>query len=50
MNPRNVAGDQATSYTAVQAVWLRQIQTKPADFLKSKFAYQQAREAKHSKQ
>lgn len=26
----------------VQALWLRRVQTKPADFLKSKFAYQHA--------
>ncbi len=37
-----IAGDQATSDAAVQAMWLRRVQTKPADFLKSKFAYQQA--------
>lgn len=45
-----VAGDQATSDAAVQAVWLRQVQTKPGEFLKSKFAYQQAREAERGKQ
>ena len=37
-----VAGEQAMSDAAVQAIWLRQVQTKPADFLKAKFAYQQA--------
>jgi len=26
----------------MRAIWLRQVQTKPADFLKAKFAYQQA--------
>lgn len=26
----------------IQALWLRRVQTNPADFLKSKFAYQQA--------
>lgn len=26
----------------MQALWLRRVQTKPADFLKSKFAYQQS--------
>jgi Ca-activated chloride channel family protein len=26
----------------LRAVWLRQVQTKPADFLAAKFAYQQA--------
>ncbi len=37
-----LAGQQATSAQAVQAIWLRQVQTRPADFLRSKFAYQQA--------
>lgn len=37
-----VAGDRASSDAAVQAIWLRQVQTKPADFLKAKFAYQNA--------
>ncbi len=36
-----VAGEQATSSASVQALWLRQVQTEPAGFLKSKFAYQQ---------
>ncbi len=26
----------------LRAIWLRQVQTKPADFLAAKFAYQQA--------
>lgn len=43
-----VAGDKATSDAAVQAIWLRQVQTKPADFLKAKFAYQQAQAAEES--
>ncbi|QDV63576.1 Tetratricopeptide repeat protein [Crateriforma conspicua] len=37
-----VAGSRATTDANVQAIWLRQVQTQPADFLKSKFAYQQA--------
>lgn len=37
-----LAGDKATSDAAVQAMWLRNVQTEPADFLKAKFAYQQA--------
>lgn len=32
--------DQASSDSTVQALWLRQVQTQPADFLKAKFAYQ----------
>jgi len=31
------------SDTAMQALWLRRVQTKPADFLKAKFAYQLAK-------
>jgi Ca-activated chloride channel family protein len=34
------AGGQPLSDQALQALWLRRIQTKPADFLKAKFAYQ----------
>ena len=37
-----IAGEQAVSYATVQAIWLRRVQTKPADFLKAKFAYQNA--------
>jgi len=36
-------GDQLSDQT-LQAMWLRRIQTKPADFLKAKFAYQSALE------
>ena len=36
-------GDQLSDQ-ALQAIWLRRIQTKPADFLKAKFAYQLSRE------
>ena len=35
-------GGQELSDSEVRALWLRQVQTKPADFLASKFAYQQA--------
>ena len=33
-------GDQPLSDSAMQSLWLRRVQTKPADFLKSKFLYQ----------
>lgn len=33
---------QEASGEELQALWLRQVQTKPADFLRSKFAYQDA--------
>ena len=45
-----VASEQATSDASVQAVWLRRVQTEPADFLKSKFAYQQARQSESVKE
>ena len=35
-----VAGGEPMSDEAVRALWLRGVQTKPADFLRSKFAYQ----------
>ncbi|KLU02083.1 BatB [Rhodopirellula islandica] len=37
-----ITAEQAVNDASVQAVWLRQVQTKPADFLKSKFRYQMA--------
>lgn len=35
-------GGSALSNKEVQALWLNRVQTRPADFLKAKFAYQQA--------
>ena len=37
-----MTGKQPLSDAQMQAVWLRRVQTKPAEFLKSKFAYQLA--------
>jgi len=37
-----VAGNKSASDAQVQAIWLRQVATNPADFLKAKFAFQQA--------
>jgi Ca-activated chloride channel family protein len=37
-----VDGGAAISDKEIQAMWLRRVQTRPADFLKAKFAYQQA--------
>lgn len=34
--------EQAASDQSVQALWLKRVQTEPADFLKSKFSYQEA--------
>ena len=41
-----VDGGKAMSDQQIQALWLRRIQTRPADFLKAKFAYQQAMQQK----
>ena len=35
-----IQADQPLSDAEMQALWLRRVQTKPADFLKAKFAYQ----------
>ena len=35
-------GGEPLSDTEIRALWLRQVQTKPADFLSTKFAYQYA--------
>lgn len=44
-----MAGEQAASNASVQAMWLRRVQTKPADFLKAKFAYQNAMDKEGAK-
>lgn len=47
-DPSQSAGEEETeggeemSDSEMRAVWLRQVQTKPADFLRAKFAYQHA--------
>lgn len=45
-----VAGEKAASDAVVQSMWLRRVQTKPADFLKSKFAYQLSMESEGAEQ
>ncbi len=35
-------GGDPLSDEELRLIWLRQVQTKPADFLRAKFAYQQA--------
>ncbi len=35
-----VQGDKPMSDEAVRALWLKRVQTRPADFLRAKFAYQ----------
>ena len=37
-----IEGEPTLSAAEMQALWLRRVQTKPADFLKAKFAYQLA--------
>lgn len=37
-----VTGGEALSNQQIQALWLRRVQTRPADFLKAKFSHQQA--------
>ena len=37
-----ITDEQSISNEEMQALWLRRVQTKPADFLKTKFAYQLA--------
>ena len=44
-----VAGENL-SETQVQALWLRRVQTKPADFLRAKFAYQYGRQQQGGQQ
>lgn len=39
--PQNLNGQQMSD-AALQATWLRRVQTTPADFLRAKFAYQAA--------
>ncbi len=34
------AGDQSLSEQAMRAMWLRRVETRPADFLSAKFSYQ----------
>jgi len=36
-----VSGEQPMDASSMQALWLRKVQTRPADFLRAKFAYQQ---------
>lgn len=35
-----IQGDKTMSDEAVRALWLKRVQTRPADFLRAKFAYQ----------
>ncbi len=45
-----VAGGKALSDQEIQALWLRRVRTRPADFLKAKFAYQEAARAEDAGQ
>jgi len=44
-----VGGGKALTDQEIQALWLRRIQTSPADFLKAKFSYQLAQELGEAK-
>ncbi len=41
-NTEQTDGGERLSDEELRAIWLRQVQTKPADFLRAKFAYQHA--------
>lgn len=43
-------GAQRLSDAELRAMWLRQVQTRPADFLRAKFAYQAAQQAPGSQE
>jgi Ca-activated chloride channel homolog len=45
-----VVAGESLSNEQVQALWLRRVQTKPADFLRAKFAYQYSRQKQEGKQ
>ena len=44
-----IGGEQAVTDASVQAMWLRRVQTKPSDFLKAKFSYQNTMEEEGAK-
>ena len=44
-----IGGAQAVTDASVQAMWLRRVQTKPSDFLKAKFSYQNTMEEEGAK-
>lgn len=44
-----VEGGKALTDQQIQALWLRRVQTRPADFLKAKFFYQLAQETENAK-
>lgn len=41
-------GGEALTDQQIQALWLRRVQTRPADFLRARFSFQLAREAESS--
>jgi tetratricopeptide (TPR) repeat protein len=45
-----VVAGESLSNEQVQALWLRRVQTRPADFLRAKFAYQYSRQHQEGKQ
>ena len=47
---QTIESEMPASDTSLQQIWLRQVQTRPADFLRSKFAYQLSRQQQESDQ
>jgi Ca-activated chloride channel family protein len=45
-----VVAGESLSNEQVQALWLRRVQTRPADFLRAKFAFQYSRQRQEGKQ
>jgi Ca-activated chloride channel family protein len=43
-----IEGEQGPSDQELRAIWLRRVQTRPADFLRSRFAYQLARQGEEA--
>lgn len=49
-DPKEASNEGMTSDEALQATWLRRVQTTPGDFLRAKFAYQAAHAAENGKE
>ncbi len=47
---QTVEGEKAASDEALRAMWLRRVQTRPADFLQAKFAYQLAQQGEEGEE
>jgi Ca-activated chloride channel family protein len=47
---QTIESEMPANDASLQQIWLRQVQTRPADFLRSKFAYQLSRQQQESGQ